>query len=125
MTRLRNSASAILALAATLAVPALAEAKCRYDPFRFRLQDEVVTTKGTTDAGGCKMQYRAGSRTTFTESAIAERPKNGTLTKTGGYAYSYKPKAKFSGADSFAIKVCGTNIQGPGCSTVQYNLVVE
>lgn len=125
MTRSRNLARAILVLAATVAAPALAEAKCRYDSFRFRLQDEVVTTKGTTDAGGCKMQYRAGGRTTFTESAIAEKPKNGTLTKTGGYAFSYRPKAKYTGPDSFAIKVCGTNIQGPGCSTVQYNLVVE
>lgn len=125
MQSLQIPAIAGLALALTVAFPGLAAAKCKYTGFSFRLQNEVVNTSGTVDKMGCKMQYRAGGRTMFTESSIAEPPKHGTLKKTGSFAFSYYPKPGYTGPDIFALKVCGSNLQGPGCSTIKYSLTAE
>jgi hypothetical protein len=99
---------------------------CRTQPFQFYpAQNDTATAVETMDAAGCLNQFRAGGKAMFTEASIVSKPHNGTLSQTGGFAFTYKPKVGFKGSDSYSLKVCGTSPQGTGCSTINYQATVQ
>jgi hypothetical protein len=73
----------------------------------------------------CKHAFTAGANLTFTSASILRTPLNGTLQQTGAFSFLYKPNPGFKGKDAYAVKVCGKNRVGSGCSTINYDAAVN
>lgn len=117
----------ILAGCSSIVAFAAAEAKCSPPsgyPF-FPDQNDTVTYVQVADSKGCGHFFRSGGQTAFTSASIVSAAKNGKFVQTGAFNFSYTPKAGFRGRDTYAVKVCGTNRAGSGCSTINYQTTIE
>lgn len=122
---LRLMAGAALAVSMSL-LATTAKADCRTAPFRFFVdQNDTVDTTVNTDGSECPIQFRAGGQLMLDGMTIAARPRNGTIATTGALSAVYRPKTGFKGKDAFAIRVCGSNRSGKGCSTIRYAVTVQ
>jgi hypothetical protein len=106
-------------------------AACHTSPFAFRFQNDNVSASQEVDSQGCGIGFEHGKRGLFTESNIVSAPSHGTLRKLSDFTYAYYPRPGYKGADSYAIKICGSapgnryHPGGPGCTTVTYNATVN
>jgi hypothetical protein len=116
-----------IALMAIAATSSGAMADCRVMGFQFYVaqSDSVSTTGVSTGGSRCRMSIRAGSTSEFTSVTIAAKPAHGSLTELRAYRFNYQPTTGFRGVDRYAIRVCGKNSAGAGCSTITYNITIE
>jgi hypothetical protein len=117
----------ILVAAFSVVVLNAVEAKCSPPagyPF-FVDQNDTVTYAQIADAKGCGHNFRSGGQTIFPGASILLPAKNGKFVQIGALNFSYTPKAGFKGLDTYAVKVCGTNRGGSGCSTINYRTTIE
>lgn len=100
--------------------------RCQSSSFTFRFQGETVNASIDSGKSGCFVNYHAFGRSIFTESKVANGPKHGSLSKSGGFTFTYLPKGGYVGADVFAIKICGHGTtKVVGCSTIRYTVDVR
>jgi hypothetical protein len=88
-------------------------------------QNDRVTASTEADAKGCVFRYRPDGHAMLTSASIVTRPKRGDLVQIGNFQFRYRPKAGYVGPDSFLLKVCGSTLEGTGCSTPTYRVDVE
>jgi hypothetical protein len=102
-----------------------AAADCRSSPIRYLLQgDSVAVSLSGTKVGTCSASWRVGGKASITSAGLADRPKNGQATVTTN-SVNYTPKVSFAGTDAFSVKLCGSNQQGQGCSTLQFTVSLQ
>lgn len=113
-------------LASNVIATAALGAGCRTIPFRFfPEQNDSVTAASVMDARGCLHRFGSGGTMQMTSYTIASRPSHGTLTPAGSMQFRYMPKPGYRGADSYAVRICGTSSGGRGCSNIRYNVTIE
>jgi hypothetical protein len=78
-----------------------------------------------TDQHGCDLHFITRKNTRFSSAKIVAKAQNGLLRKIAHLEFRYKPRPGFTGTDKFAIQVCGRTRAGRGCSTLNYDAVVE
>ena len=119
--------AAVIALIASATMTSVAMADCRTIRFNFHVsQNESVATTGVSSGGSaCIHRFRSWSTSQLTSGSIASPPANGSLSSIGALQFRYKPKAGFKGADKSALRICGTESAGSGCSTINYTITVE
>jgi hypothetical protein len=102
-------------------------AMCHIDHGIFHVAWNDSITKRAVSDGVCHDQYVASGRreTAFTSATLVSPPHNGTLTKTGPFAFVYRAKSGYKGQDVFTMKVCGTQAAGSGCSKITYDMTVD
>ena len=61
----------------------------------------------------------------FTQADLVRNPGAGAVQKTGNFTFRYTPKAGFRGRDSLAIRICGEIRGNVGCSTINYDIVIN
>lgn len=61
----------------------------------------------------------------FTSASIAQSPKKGRLEQTGNFDFRYGPNKGYSGKDTYAVKICGSGLNGSGCSTIIYTAIIK
>ncbi|WP_460449531.1 hypothetical protein [Alsobacter sp. SYSU BS001988] len=93
----------------------------------FPAQNDSVTWRSMigADSKRCSYTFTSAGKLIFTSSKIATQPSSGVLTQTGAFKLAYARKGAGTGRDKFAVSVCGTGPQGSGCSTVNYDVVLE
>ncbi|WGS21816.1 MULTISPECIES: hypothetical protein [unclassified Bradyrhizobium] len=64
-------------------------------------------------------------RGTVTDSAIAQKPAHGKLKKVNASTFEYKPKAKYKGSDTFAIKATGQGPTTSGTSVITVRATIK
>lgn len=118
--------SLLWAAAGLLGSISAASAACQVQPFRFfPAQNDSVSTAAVTDNGVCMARFVAGGMLSYTNAEIISKPANGTVTKTGSFAFQYAAKKGYKGSDAFTIKLCGQGNAGAGCSKITYNMTVR
>jgi hypothetical protein len=115
----------ILPFAAGILLAGEATAECNRSPVRYLLRGDSVAVNLSTGKGEtCNVSWRVGGKAAITSSELAVRPKNGqAAVNSSGVLYT--PKAGFAGPDAFSVKLCGSNQQGQGCSTLQFTVAVQ
>jgi Big-like domain-containing protein len=67
----------------------------------------------------------SGSDLTFKRLFLVTPPAQGKINlREGGY-YVYSAPSGYRGADTFTLKVCGTENNKPGCATLNYSVTIE
>jgi hypothetical protein len=107
-----------------------ATAACLTTPVRYHFRNETVVSNAVVDSSGsCIHRRGAGARAQFTDYAVVERPRHGSLTQSGRFTVVYRPAAGFRGQDTYAIRICGmsggTSDRRSGCSTIRYSTTVR
>jgi hypothetical protein len=81
-----------------------------------------------THAGtSCEATFsnRAGSDLTFKRLFLVTPPVHGKINlREGGY-YIYSAPSGYRGADTFTLKLCGTESNKPGCATLNYSVTID
>jgi hypothetical protein len=81
----------------------------------------IQTKVGTA----CDGAFRSGGNTSFKNLVLVSPPQHGSVSlRQGGY-YTYRPNAGFQGADSFQMRVCGTEGTIQGCADLHYTATVN
>jgi Big-like domain-containing protein len=83
----------------------------------------IRTRAGTT----CEATFSnvSGSNLTFKRLFLVTRPVHGKINlREGGY-YIYSAPSGYRGADTFTLKVCGTENNQSGCATLQYSVTID
>lgn len=101
-----------------------AGARCGFAPFRFNFGSNASTT-GTCDAKGITGHLGAGGSSAFDSFTILEAPKHGRLEVRSRSTYGYLPAKGYAGPDHFALRVCGADHFGKGCSDLSYSFTVQ
>lgn len=119
--------TAVIALIVGAATTSVAMADCRTIRFNFHVsQNDSISTTGVSNGGSaCVHRFRSWSTSQLTSGAIASPPANGSLSSIGTLQFRYKPKSGFKGVDKYALRICGTESAGSGCSTISYSITVE
>jgi hypothetical protein len=79
----------------------------------------------TKVGAACDGAFRSGGNTSFKRLLLVSPPQHGSISlRQGGY-YTYRPNAGFQGADSFQMRVCGTEGAIEGCADLQYTATVN
>ncbi|MGZ5805109.1 MAG: hypothetical protein ACXWJW_05820 [Xanthobacteraceae bacterium] len=78
-----------------------------------------------TDEHGCDLHFITRKGTRFDSAKIVAKAQNGLLRKIAHVEFRYKPKPGFKGTDKFVLQVCGRTPAGRGCSTLNYDAIVE
>jgi len=115
----------VLVAWAVMTSAALADCSRYSVQFRFSRNDSVSTSGTSTKGSACTHRFWAGGTSHYTSGAIAARPSHGTLTQSGMLNFRYQPSPGFKGADSYSVKICGSDAGGSGCATVTYNITVQ
>src|SRR6185312_5601213 len=67
----------------------------------------------------------SGSNLTFKRLFLVTPPARGKINlREGGY-YIYSAPSGYRGADSFTLKVCGSENNKPGCATLNYSVTID
>ncbi len=69
--------------------------------------------------------FPIGIRGTITASAISQKPAHGKLKKVNASTFEYKPKAKYRGSDTFAIKATGQGPTASGTSIITVRATIK
>jgi hypothetical protein len=83
----------------------------------------IRTRAGTT----CEATFSnvSGSNLTFKRLFLVTPPARGKINlREGGY-YIYSAPSGYKGADTFTLKVCGTENNKPGCATLKYSVTID
>lgn len=114
----------VLTMAAAWAetdVPRCVTEPVHFDPAR----NETVYPRSRTPAGqSCSHFFAAGGLVAIDQVEIVARPKSGTLDRSGELRVVYRPRPGFAGEDTYRIKLCGSSLQGRGCTTAIYTITV-
>jgi hypothetical protein len=112
--------------AAAIGFSSQASAKCEVtgEIFYMHANDKKRNT-ARTNINGCDLHFITRGKVRFTSAKIVAKPKNGILRKIAHLEFRYKPKPGFTGKDEFALRVCGRTEKGRGCSTLDYDAIVE
>ena len=78
----------------------------------------------TSSAQPCGGQFTTRGTLTISAVTVAAAPQSGSV-RLSGTGYSYKSNAGYHGADSFTLKVCGTEGTAKGCANIRYAVTVE
>jgi hypothetical protein len=76
-----------------------------------------------TPGGSCLVPIRM--RGTMTESDISEKPAHGKLKRLDPSTFEYKPKARYKGSDTFAIKATGRGPTASGTSVITVHATIN
>ena len=115
----------ILPFAVGILISSAAAAECRSSPVRYLLRgDSVAVSLSGLKGEACNASWRVGGAASIASADLADRPKNGQATVTSSNV-KYTPKAGFAGTDAFSVKLCGSNRQGQGCSTLQFTVSLQ
>ncbi len=75
--------------------------------------------------GPCLISFSPLSDTAhFSTAEISAAPNRGKLLSTGAMAFVYTAP-KRPGADNFSLRVCGVDIAGKGCDSLDYSVEVK
>lgn len=118
-------------LACVLAEPTYAACQTHWAGILDLGQNSRLTMHSDVDLEGCIYSFTLHShshtlgQTKLEHLELMNAPKNGNLEKMGSFTFFYKPNTNFKGKDNFILYVCGSNLQGKGCSRVSYDLTVK
>jgi hypothetical protein len=100
---------------------------CINSNFTFRVAESEPATVQETIVGdaNCADRFTATGKTQLTSGSISSQPSHGTLQQTGDLAFVYRPQQGFKGSDQYAVKICGENPSGSGCSIITYEVSVQ
>ena len=74
--------------------------------------------------GLCNLLFDAlSSAVVFTSAEIAQPPATGKLISAGRFSFAYA--AADAGQDQFSLSVCGKDLAGTGCDTLNYSVEVK
>ena len=103
--------------------PALAATDC---PKLVELTDWGQNSTGDISvAAGESCLFPITMRGTVTSSEILQKPAHGKLKKLNATTYEYKPKARYKGSDSFAIKATGQGPTASGTSVITVQATIK
>jgi len=124
---MRLSGIAVWAFATTTAgflpAPALAAPEC---PVLMELADWGENPTGDVSvASGQACQFSIKLRGTVEKSEIQQKPARGKLKKLDATSWEYKPKARYKGSDTFAIKATGKGPTTSGTSVITVNATIK
>jgi len=103
--------------------PALAATDC---PKLVELTDWGQNSTGDISvAAGESCLFPITMRGTVTNSEILQKPAHGKLKKLNATTYEYKPKARYKGSDSFAIKATGQGPTASGTSVITVQATIK
>jgi hypothetical protein len=126
MTRSQHCFLVTFVAFCTISLADLAEAKCTNvgrSPFSPATNDTVSRSLACDSKGG-KVSFSPGAGYVFTATTVSRASSNSTV-RPFSHGYTYTPKAGFVGQDSFSMRVCGSRDGQSGCSTLNYNVVVN
>jgi Bacterial Ig domain len=108
-----------------LLFPLAAEASCPSVRWNFKFGQETTTSR-ETDGAPCIFQMtNVGGDGALYRIEIATPPKNGTALASGQSLVVYKPKAGFTGEDSFVFELIG-NLEGnPTSARIRVTITVK
>lgn len=87
--------------------------------------NEPVTVAETSVGGAPCLNAISPGKEHITSINISSQPGNGTATRTGELATTYRPRPGFKGSDTYSINICGESDTGSGCSVITYRVTVE
>jgi len=76
-------------------------------------------------ASGESCVFPIRMRGTVSNSDISQKPAHGKLKKLNLTTYEYKPKRKYKGSDSFAVKVTGQGPTASGTSVITVQATIK
>ncbi|PTW57585.1 hypothetical protein C8N35_11064 [Breoghania corrubedonensis] len=105
---------------------ASAQARCLTQEFYFsvginRGADPISTITG----GNCEYFFMAGGRSTFTNASVTKKAGHGRFEQIGRFRFRYTPSRGYKGEDHYAMKICGRNLMGKGCSVISFKAIVK
>jgi hypothetical protein len=107
----------------SFASPALAASDC---PKLAELADwGQNSTADISVAFGGSCLFPITMRGTVSNSEILQKPLHGKLKKLNNTTYEYKPKAKYKGSDTFAIKATGQAPTASGTSVITVQATIK
>jgi hypothetical protein len=117
---------AVFGMVTAAGFSATASAKCDVtgDIFYMHANDKKRYA-ARTDIHGCDLHFITRRNVRFTSAKVVQKPTNGNLRKIANLEFRYKPRPDFKGKDEFSLRVCGRTPAGRGCSTLDYDAIVE
>jgi hypothetical protein len=89
-------------------------------------QNDTVYLRAMTPAGqSCSHFFAARGLVAIEQVDIVAKPRFGSLDRAGDLRLVYRPKSGFTGQDTYMIRLCGSSLQGKGCTTVIYAMTVQ
>ena len=76
-------------------------------------------------ASGESCVFPIRMRGTVSNSDISQKPAHGKLKKLNLTTYEYKPKRKYKGSDTFAVKVTGQGPTASGTSVITVHATIK
>ena len=130
MKRYLKAAIALGCVGAGGLMASAAQADCHTAPFRFALaKNDAQPVATTTDKDGCIHRFPNSPGAIFTKADVVGKPQHGSLIVPDvsplGFWFRYAPSAGYTGADTYAVKLCGKTVGGEGCSTLNYTATVK
>jgi hypothetical protein len=117
---------AALGAIAVFGLSSQAAAKCDVTGEIFYMHEsDTRKNVARTDLHGCDLHFITRGKVRFRSAKIVAKPQNGVLRKIAHLEFRYKPRPGFKGTDTFALRVCGRTEKGRGCSTLNYDAVVD
>ena len=105
---------------------AKAEMVCKLNvrPISEIYSNETTKAKGRIWAGRCPHKFET-KIATVTSAHIVKSPKNGKLVVGDDLTVRYFANKDYKGIENYAIKYCGYVLDKKGCTTFDFDMIVE